>query len=94
MTFYQLLEHHYERKKKIECQCIQYGSTNWENYFYVSYWRWDCHFRWSSKPLEGLTICRAKAVPSFLSHFKNLSVGLTSGIEPSTSRSAVKHSTN
>ena len=26
-------------------------------------------FTWSSEPSEGLAICRAKAVPSFLSHF-------------------------
>ena len=43
---------------------------------------------------EGLAICRAKAVPSFLSHFKTLGVGPVPGIEPATSRSAVKSSTN
>ena len=43
---------------------------------------------------EGLTICRAKAVPSFLSHFKTLSVGPIPGIEPVTRRSAVKRSNN
>ena len=43
---------------------------------------------------EGLTICRAKAVPSFLSYFKTLSVGSVPGIEPVTRRSAVKRSTN
>ena len=52
--------------------------------FYVSYW--------SSEPQEGLAICRAKELPSFLRHFKNLSVGLGPGIEPATSRSAVKPS--
>ena len=41
-----------------------------------------------------LAICRAKAVPSFLSHFKTLSVGPVPEIEPATSRSAVKHSTD
>ena len=49
-------------------------------------------FVWSSEPHEGLAVCRAKAVPSFLSYFKTLSVGPASGIEPPTSRSAVKHS--
>ena len=34
---------------------------------YVSYWRRDRHFTWSSEPREGLAICRAKAVISF--HF-------------------------
>ena len=39
------------------------------------------------------TVCRAKGVPSFLSHFKTLSVGPIPGIELATSRSAVKRST-
>ena len=26
------------------------------HYFYVSYWRRDRHFTWSSKPREGLTV--------------------------------------
>ena len=50
--------------------------------FYVSNWRRDRHFTWSSEPREGLAICRAKAVPSFLSHFKTLSVGPVPGIDP------------
>ena len=74
-----------------ECQCIQQESTNWGNYFYVS---GDCHFTWSSEPREGLAICRAKNVPSFLCYFKTLSVGSAPEIEPSTSRSAVKRSTD
>ena len=49
---------------------------------------------WSSEPCEGLAICRVKEVPSFLSHFKTLSVGADAGIEPTTSCSAVKCSTN
>ena len=28
---------------------------------YVSYWRWDSHFTWSSEPREGLPVRRAKA---------------------------------
>ena len=39
---------------------------------YVSYWRRDRHFTWSSEPREDLAIFRAKAVPSFLSHFETL----------------------
>ena len=35
-----------------------------------------------------------KEVPSFLSYFKTLSSGSALGIEPTTSCSAVKHSTN
>ena len=54
--------------------------------------RRDCHFMWSSGPHKGLAVCRAKAVPSFLSYFKTLSVGPAPGIEPPTSHSAVKHS--
>ena len=61
--------------------------------FYVSYWRRDRHFTWSSEPREGLAACSAKEVPSFLSHFKTLSNGPAPGIEPATSRSAVKRST-
>ena len=43
-------------------------------------------------PHEGLAVCRAKAVPSFLSYFKTLSIGLALGIEPPTFHSAVKRS--
>ena len=69
-------------------------STNCGHYFYVSYWRRDRHFTWSSEPRVGLAICRAKAVPSFLSYFKTLSISPVPGIEPATSRSAVKRSTD
>ena len=84
-------------KKKctlFECQCIQHGSANWGHYINVSYWRRGCHFTWSSEPCEDLAICWAKLVPLFLSYFKTLSIGLTPGIEPATSRSAGKPSTN
>ena len=64
------------------------------HYFYVSYWRRDRHLTWSSESREGLAICRAKAVPSFLSYSKTLNVGPVAGIEPATSRSAVKRSTD
>ena len=60
--------------------------------FYVSNWRRDRHFTWSSEPREGPAACRAKGVPSFLSYFKTLSIGPAPGVEPATSRSAVKHS--
>ena len=49
--------------------------------------------RCSSEPGEDLPVCRAKGVPSFLSHFKTLSVGPIPGMELATSRSAVKRST-
>ena len=49
---------------------------------------------WSSEPREGPAVCSAKAVSSFVSYFKTLSIGPTPGIEPATSRSAVKHSTD
>jgi len=51
-------------------------------------------FTWSSDPLEGLTACIAKGVPSFLSYFKTLSIGPAPEIEPATSLSVVKHSTD
>ena len=54
--------------------------------FFVSYWRRDRHFTWSSEPREGTFI--------FLSYFKTLSVGPLPGIEPGNSRSAVKRSTD
>ena len=37
-------------------------------------------FTWSSEPHEGLAICKAKAVPSFLSYFKSLSLNPAEGI--------------
>ena len=42
----------------------------------------------------GLPVSRTKEVPLFLSYFKTLSIGLAPGIEPATSRSAVKRSTD
>ena len=48
-----------------------------------SYRRRDRHFTWSYEPREGLAVCWAKEVPSFLSYFMILSIG--SGIEPATS---------
>ena len=57
--------------------------------FYVSNWRRDRHFTWSSEPREGLACCSAKGVLSSLSYFKTLSVGPAPGIEPATSRSTV-----
>ena len=41
-----------------------------------------------------LAVCSAKEEPSFLSHFKTLSNGPAQGIEPATSRSALKRSTD
>ena len=57
--------------------------------FYVSNWRRDRHFTWSSQPREGLACCSAKGVPSFLGYFKTVSIGPAPGIEPATSHSAV-----
>ena len=54
----------------------------------------DRHSTWSSEPREGLAACSAKEVPSFLSHFKTLSNCPAPGIEPATSHSAVKRSTD
>ena len=52
------------------------------------------YLTWSSKPREGLAICTAKAVPSFLRYFSTLSIGTDPGIEPATSCSADKRSTD
>ena len=46
----------------------------------------DCHFTRSSKPLEGLAVCRANAEPSFLNCFKTLSIDLAARIQPVTCR--------
>ena len=46
------------------------------------------------EPSEGLAVFRLKAVPLFLSYFKTLSIGLLPGMEPATSRSVVKYSTD
>ena len=60
-----------------------------------SNWRRDRHFTWLSEPHEGPAACIAKTVvPSFPSYFKTLSIGPTPGIEPATSRSVVKRSTD
>ena len=61
---------------------------------YVCYWRRDRHFARSSEPREGLLVCRAKEVPSFLSYFKTQSIGLVPGIEPATFLSAVERPTD
>ena len=49
---------------------------------------------WSSEPREGAAVSTAKAVTSFLSYFKTLSIGPAPGIEPATSRSPLKRSTD
>ena len=54
----------------------------------------DRHFTRSSEPRDGPAACSAKAVHSFLSYFKTVSVGPVPEIEPATSRSAVKRSTD
>ena len=45
-------------------------------------------------PCEGVAIWRAKAVSSFVSYFKTLSIRPNPGIEPATPRSAAKRSTD
>ena len=52
------------------------------------------HVTWSSEPREGPATCKAKVVPSFLSYFNTLSIGPVPEIEPATSCSAVKRSTD
>ena len=49
-------------------------------------------FTWSSEPSEGLAVCTAKAVPSFLSYLRTPSIGPAQEIEPAASRIVVKRS--
>ena len=74
--------------------CIKHESTNWMHYFYVSYWRHNRHFTWSSEPGEGLATCSAKGVPSFFSYFNTMSIGQARGIKPATTNSAVRCSSD
>ena len=48
----------------------------------------------ASEPREGLSVCRAKEVPSFLSYFRTLSIGPAPGTEPRTFCAVVKRSTD
>ena len=68
-------------------------STKGDTIFTSPSLRRDRHFTWSSDPREGLAACSVKVLPSFLCYFKTLSVDPAPGIEPTTSRSAVKRST-
>ena len=52
----------------------------------------DCHVYVVIRAIQGLDICRARAVPSFLSYFKAPRIALALRIEPVKSHSAVKHS--
>ena len=63
-------------------------------YLSVSVCTGPSHVTWSSEPREGPATCKAKVVPSFLSYFKTLSIGPVPEIEPATSCSAVKRSTD
>ena len=64
------------------------------HYCYVSFWTRDHHITWSFEPHKGLAVRRAEQAPSCRSYFKTLSIGPTPGIEPATSISAVKCSTD
>ena len=47
---------------------LEVESAHWGHYFYVSYWRRNLHFTWSSQPRRGPAACSAKGRPSFLSY--------------------------
>ena len=64
-----------------------FSTKVWGHYFYISHCKQDGHFTY--EPKEGLAICRAKAVPSFLSYFKTLSIGPVLAIESMTSLSTM-----
>ena len=62
--------HVFMKKKSaldLSVDVIEHDSTIWGHHFYISSWRRDRHFTWSSEPREGLAACRTKTVPSFLS---------------------------
>ena len=40
------------------------------------HWRRDRHFKWSPQSCEGVGVCRAKAVTSFLSYVSVLESGV------------------
>ena len=79
-------------------QCISNKTTDWGHRLFLllllETGRTAILRSHPCKSLESLSVCRAKAIPSFLSYFKTLSIGQTPGIEPATSRSAVKRSTD
>ena len=72
------------------------GILSWREsaLFFLLQLKIGAPFYGSSKPREGLAACSAKGVPSFPSYFKTVSIGPVPGIEPATSRSAVKRSTD
>ena len=49
------------------------------------------YFKWPSEKRQGLAVCSAKAVSSFLSYSKTLRTGLAPGIKPAISLFVVKH---
>ena len=49
---------------------------------------------WLSELFEGLVVCRAKAVLSFLSYFKTLSIIINVGIKPVIFHPAIQHPTD
>ena len=62
--------HVFMKKKSaldLSVDVIEHDSTIWGHHFYISSWRRDRHFTWSSEPRQGLAACRTKTVPSFLS---------------------------
>ena len=73
-------------KQLVQIDRVLIGDT----IFYVSRWRRDRHFTWSSEPREGLAACTVKGVPSFLSYF-DPEYWSSPGIR---TRSAVKRSTD
>lgn len=64
------------------CMFCFHESAYWGQYLYVSNWRRDWHFTWSSEPCEGLAICRVRQYNTFISQSSDLSIGLTLGDEP------------
>ena len=64
-----------------ECQVFRMEELI-EDSFYVSHWRQDCHFTWSSDPRKSLAVCSKRSI--LISHFlKNLSFDSIPGIDSS-----------
>ena len=77
------------------CQCIKYESTNWGHYFLRLLLETGSPFYVVIRATRSSTRLQGKGI-TFISQlfFKTLSIGPAPGIEPASSRSAVKRSTD
>ena len=62
----------FSRNYAVEFACFVFTKVAyWGQYFYVSNWRWDWHFMWSSEPCEGLAICRVRQYNTLISQLSD-----------------------